>query len=137
MTKCTTTKFTYDPSNRLSSATDSQGYQLLFGYDAADRPTRSRTRTAPRRALIYKLLDLASITDRLKRTTNYTYDALRRLIQVRDPLGRTTKYRLLRLRGRFPADRSEWNIRPTSTYDLEERLVAKVFADGTQITLYL
>ncbi len=42
------TKFTYDPSNRLSSATDSQGYQLLLAMTRATAPRVSGTRTQPR-----------------------------------------------------------------------------------------
>jgi YD repeat-containing protein len=79
------TRYTYDSFNRVSSTTDSQGYRLLFGYDSADRLTSIEYPDATSTRYFYKLLDLASTTDRLKRTNNYTHDALRRLTQVARP----------------------------------------------------
>src|SRR5208282_272088 len=86
-----TTTYTYDARNRRSSSTDPQGYKLLFAYDTADRLISIGYPDATTTKLVYNKLDLASVTDRLKHTTNYVFDADRQAIQVTDPLGRITK----------------------------------------------
>ncbi|HEY2106109.1 MAG TPA: RHS repeat-associated core domain-containing protein [Candidatus Binataceae bacterium] len=129
------TKYTYDGFNRLSSATEqSQAYQLLFGYDAADRPTLIQYPDSTTFRLAYKLLNLAAVTDRLKRTTTYTYDSLGRPTQMKDPLGRTTTF------GYCDCGAVSKLIDPNGNvtdfiYDLQERLSKKVFPDGTSTAL--
>ncbi len=127
------TTSTFDTSNRLGSLTDSQGYTLLFGYDNADRVTKITYPDGTSTVNTYKLLELASTTDRLKRTTQYTYDALRRIIQVMDPLGRNTKFGYCDCGAVSRLTDPNGNS-TIFNFDLEERLVGKVMPDGTQTT---
>ncbi len=129
-----TTAIAYDKFNRVASMTDPQGYQLLYNYDVADGPTSVRFPDGTTANFAYSLLDLASVTDRLKRTTRYAHDALERLIQIKDPLGRTTKL------GYCDCGAVSHLTDPNGhltqfNYDLEERLASRIFADNSTANL--
>jgi RHS repeat-associated protein len=128
------TKFTFDGFNRLRSWTDTQGYQALYTYDGVDRPTSIAYPDATTRRFSYTLLDVASTTDRLTRTTRYKYDSLRRPVQIVDPLGRTVSL------GYCDCDAISRISDPLGhttniNYDIEDRPIARVFADGTRTAL--
>jgi RHS repeat-associated protein len=60
-------QFTYDPSNRITQATDNVGRTTSYGYDSAGR--------------------LATVKDANGGTTSYTYDSNNNLLTVTDPRG--------------------------------------------------
>lgn len=84
-----TTDFAYDIHGRLRMVTESDGYALTTDYDTLDRPTRITFPDGTYEERVYDRLDLARSRDRLGRWTNFFYDALRRLVLTRDPLGQT------------------------------------------------
>src|SRR5207247_1421721 len=127
------TSFTYDGFNRVSSSTDSQGYKLLFTYDKADRPLTIKYPDTTFTKFVYNLWDLASRKDRLNRPTNYVYDALRRRTKETDPLGRTTQYAYCDCGALSQIIDPNGNATQFN-YDLQERPIAKIFADGTKNT---
>jgi RHS repeat-associated protein len=132
--KGATIKYAYDGFNRVSSVTDPLGYQVKFSYDAADRLTTATYPDGTTQQLTYQNLDLLSVTDRLKRTTQYRHDALRRLTQVTDALGRATKYAYCNCDSLSLL--TDPNLNVTSfNYDLEGRMVARIFPDSSQQTI--
>jgi YD repeat-containing protein len=86
-----TVTYTYDAFNRRASSTTPQGHKLLFSYDTADRPTTFKYPDGTTSKLLYNKLDVVSLTDRLKHTINYVFDANRQATQVTDPLGHIIK----------------------------------------------
>ena len=87
-----TTTFTYDAFNRVRTETDSEGYTLTYDYDALDRLTKVTFPDGTFEQMVYDRLDLAAQRDREGRWTRNYHNALRQLIAVRDPSGRTTNY---------------------------------------------
>jgi RHS repeat-associated protein len=84
-----TTNYTYDGFGRVRTVTDSDNYTLTYDYDALDRPRRTTYPDGTYEETVYHRLDTGARRDRLGRWTYSFYDALRRVISTRDPLGRT------------------------------------------------
>jgi RHS repeat-associated protein len=84
-----TTSYTYDGYGRVRTTTDSDSYSLTYDYDALDRPTRTTYPDGTYEETAYNRLDRERTRDRLGRWTSIFYDALRREVATRDPLGRT------------------------------------------------
>ncbi len=86
----TTTSYTYDGYGRMRTVTDSENYTVTYDYDALDRRTKITYPDGTYEQTVYNRLDAEQQRDRLGRWTHTFYDALRRPVAVRDPLGRTT-----------------------------------------------
>ena len=84
-----TTSFTYDGYGRTRTVTDPDSYVHTYDYDALDRRTKITYPDLSYRETIYNRLDPEKRRDRLGRWTETFYDALRRAVASRDPLGRT------------------------------------------------
>jgi YD repeat-containing protein len=84
-----TTSFTYDSYGRVRTVTDADSYTLTYDYDALDRPTRATYPDGTYNETVYNRLDAERFRDRLARWSHIVYDAIRRPVTVRDPLGRT------------------------------------------------
>jgi YD repeat-containing protein len=129
----TAVSLTYDSFDRVASRTDSEGYTVQYSYDALDRLTQKMFPDGTTRKYTWDKLDLVSITDRQGRSTAYTYDSLRRVVDIADPLNRHTKFSYWE-DGEVntltdPAGNStNWNI------DIQGRVISKVYADGSEIT---
>jgi RHS repeat-associated protein len=130
-----TTTYTYDVYSRIHTVTDADGYVVTTDYDLFDRPTRVSYPDGTYEETSYERLDVATRRDRLGRVTRYQYDALRRLIATRDPLGRVITQQwcgcgsldgLVDGNGR----RIQWER------DLEGRVTREVRADGITATTY-
>ena len=93
-----TISFSYDSMGRIHSQTNTDGYTLTYGYDNLDRLTNITYPDGTFQAFTYSNLDISMVQDRLGRQTFHTNDSLRRLVATRDPLGRVTRYEVLRLR---------------------------------------
>ncbi|MBX9720203.1 MAG: hypothetical protein K2X81_02315 [Candidatus Obscuribacterales bacterium] len=124
------TNFTYDGFNRLATTTNSEGYQLSFSYDPADRRTQILYPDATTEQTVYDKLDVIFMKDRIGRWSQSNYDSLDQLSFELDPLGRKTQYlwcscsSLLKLTD--PAGNvTAWN------HDLQGRKIQKVYADQT------
>jgi len=87
-----TTTYEYDAFGRVSRVTDSEGYAINTAYDALDRPTTVTYPDGTYEQTIYNRLDAEQRRDRLGRWTRRFYDALRRVVAMRDTQGHTTTY---------------------------------------------
>lgn len=100
-----TTAFTYDAYGRLATMTEPDGYAVGYTYDAADRQTLVSYPDGTNELTLHDRLDPVRRRDRLGRITSYTYDALRRLVATRDPLGADGDPELVLLRESRRPDR--------------------------------
>jgi RHS repeat-associated protein len=86
------TTFTYDTYGRRRTVTDSAALVLTYDYDSLDRVTNVTYPDTTYEQTTYNKLDAEKRRDRLGRTTQALYDALRRPVMTRDALGQTTQY---------------------------------------------
>jgi RHS repeat-associated protein len=86
------TTFTYDAYGRRRTVTDSAGLVLTYDYDNLDRVTKVTYPDTTYEQTTYNKLDAEKRRDRLGKTTQTYYDALRRPVAMRDALGQTTQY---------------------------------------------
>ena len=125
--------FTYDAYGRIATATDSEGYTVSYNYDNLDRITKETFPDGTTRQYTWNRLDLASVKDRQNNVTQYAHDAVRNLTQITDPLGHQTNftyYENQTLKSLIDpnGNATTWNI------DLQSRVTAKIYADGSQVT---
>lgn len=125
-----TVSYSCDAYGRVRTFTDTQGYTRTYAYDAMDRVTSVTYPDSTTDSFTYNKLDLVARTDRLGRTTLFTYDALRHRTQVRDPLNRTTYLNYC------PCGALEGIVDPLGRatffqYDAQTRLIAKIYPDGS------
>lgn len=124
--------FGYDALGRVRTFTDLDGYTVTNSHDNFDRLTSVQYPDGTSLTLTYDKLDRVAVKDRLGRTTHYTYDALRRLTSVQDPLNRTIGLQYCGCGGL--ATLIDAMGRPTRwTYDIEGRPVSKQYADGSRV----
>jgi len=126
--------YTYDMAGRVATETDSEGYTVSYTYDNLDRLTQTSYPDGTTDSVTYDKLDVVSSTNRLGQTTSYEYDAVRQLKQETDPAGNVLQYAYhpggqLRMLTDMNWHVTQWDI------DLEGRVTAKHFADGTQQTV--
>jgi RHS repeat-associated protein len=126
-----TISLTYDAYGRPATWTDVDGYMLAYQYDAMDRMTRTSYMDGTYEEYTYNRLDRATARDRQGRITTWSYNALRQLIATTDPANRTLRYEWCRcgdLRVLFDAmgRATQWKR------DIQGRVTAKVYADGSQ-----
>ncbi|RYG48260.1 hypothetical protein EON79_04995 [bacterium] len=119
---------TYDEANRVRTVQDAAGLLRMFSYDNIDRVTSVLYPDGTSTAVEYKHLDPAKVTDRRGRVTNYTFDALRQLRQVRDPMGRSTLLDWCRCGSLRRLVDPEGGI-TSWTYDAGGRLITKTYPD--------
>ena len=86
------TTFTYDDFGRMRTVTDTDNYSLTYDYDALDRVTKVSYPDSTYEETVYNRLDAERQRDRLGRWTDTFHDALRRIVAIRDPLGRTMQF---------------------------------------------
>jgi YD repeat-containing protein len=87
-----TTSYTYDGYGRVRTVTDSDSYTLTYDYDALDRQTKVTYPDGTYEQTVFTRLDPEKRRDRLGRWTKAFFDALRRVVATRDPLGRMTTH---------------------------------------------
>ncbi|MBU2756119.1 RHS repeat protein, partial [Acidithiobacillus sp. BN09-2] len=110
-----------------------EGYTLSLLYDALNRLTEVHYPDGTHRTYTYDKLDLSSQTNRLGVTTKYTYDAVRRLVSVTNPLGQVTAYGYNKAGYLTSLTDPAGNI-TTWERDIQNRITAKVYANGTKET---
>ena len=127
-----TTTYTYDTAGRRSTLTNSDKYKLVYSYDALNRllatsfPDNTSTKT------IYDRLDPEWTCDRLGRWTHTFHDALRHVVAVQDPLGRTTNFGFC-LCGAMTSLTDSAGNTTRWAQDIQGRQTSKTYPDGTQI----
>ncbi len=77
---------------RLDTTTDSEGYQLGFDYDSADRRTQTTYPDGTFEQTVYDRLDAIFMKDRIGRWSQSAFNALDQLVFEIDALGRKTQY---------------------------------------------
>src|SRR5262249_22293427 len=82
--------FTYDGYGRVQTVTDPSSYVFTYVSDSLDRLTKATYPDGTYQQVLYNRLDAEQRRDRLGRWSQTFYDALRRPVAARDPLGRTT-----------------------------------------------
>lgn len=127
-----TYSFTYDAVGRIRTATDPDGYTVTNSYDNLDRLTNIAYPDGTFSAFTYDKLDLVTVRDREGRETFSTYDALRRLTSIQDPLNRVVQFQYCDC-GALSALIDPMG-RPTRwDYDLEGRVTSRQYVDGSRV----
>ena len=130
-----TTTYTYDTHGRVRTTTDADGYTLTMDYDPLDRLTKTTYPDGTYDQRTYHRLDVAESRDRLGRITRYLYDAQRRLVSTRDPLGRTITQQWCGC-GSLEALIDAKGQKTSWQRDLQGRVTREVRADGVTETVY-
>ncbi len=127
-----TVAFEYDSYSDLAKVTNPDGYYLRFTHDALDRlgrvtyPDDTYTETA------FQALDPQTWRDRLGRLTHFSYNSIRQLESVTDPLNRTVNYRWCRC-GSLSQIIDPLQHATTWSRDIAGRVTRKQYADGSGI----
>jgi RHS repeat-associated protein len=88
-----TTAFTYDPMNRLLTATDGEGGVTTFQYDAAGNLVQTQSPTGEMQARTYDVLErIASVNDPISGLATLDYDLQGNLIRTSDAEGGVTQF---------------------------------------------
>ena len=124
--------FTYDAAGHMHTATDQDGYSVTLGYDNLDRLTTITFPDGTFEQITYDRLKPGTVRDRLGRITTYTYDSLQQLVSIQDPLGRLTRFQWCRC-GELEALIDPLGRMTSWQRDIQGRITAKQFADGTSI----
>ena len=122
------TTFTWDTVGRLASVTDSEGYEVQYGYDNADRLLLTTYPDTTTEQIIYDRLDATLRKDRIGRWTQDSFDVLDQLAYETDPLGRKTQYTWC-VCGSLASLTDPNGNETTWQHDLEGRVVSKTYAD--------
>lgn len=130
-----TTTYTYDAGGRVRTTTDSDGYTLTMDYDPLDRLTKTTYPDGTFEQRTFNRLDVAESRDRLGRITRYQYDALRRPVSTRDPLGRTITQQWCGC-GSLEALVDAKGQKTSWQRDIQSRVTQEVRADGVTQTVY-
>lgn len=128
----TSTTFTYDGYGRIRTVTDAEGYTVTRDYDAADRPTKITHPDNTFEQLVYDRLDLVMSRDRRGHWTYQSYDALQRITDIQDALGRLTHLEWCAC-GSLESLTDPLNRTTTWIRDLRGRIQTKVYPDNTRI----
>jgi RHS repeat-associated protein len=126
------TILTYDGFGRVRTVTDSEGYSVTYDYDAWDRPTKVTYPDNTYEQVTYQNLDPLFSRDRMGRWTVTIYNALQQLTAIQDALGRITSFERC---GCGALDSITDPLGRTTTWlrDLQKRVTAKIYPDGTQL----
>ncbi|MDR4509008.1 MAG: hypothetical protein MRJ65_12375 [Candidatus Brocadiaceae bacterium] len=125
-------RYTYDAYDRINKVEDlsgSESYIIDLEYDLFDRMTKITYPDSTFESFVYQNLDLVEYTDREGRKTVISYDAMRRLKHVRDPLGRYTRYGW-DATGNLKLLVDAANHMTTWTLDIQGRALEKKYHDG-------
>ena len=129
--------YTPDAVGRVRTATGPTGVSVTYAYDNADRLTSKTFLDGTTMLFGYNLLDLISVTDRLGRTTKYSYDADRELYEIDEPTSptgsppaRSTFFAYYKNKAINTLKDPNTNV-TTYKIDLEGRQTEEDYADGT------
>ena len=125
------TDFTYDATNRVRTITDSDGYRVTFDYDNADRVTKITYPDNSFDQIVYDKLDPVLLKDRRGHWTMSTCDALRRVTDVFDALGRNTHLEWCSC-GSLESITDPLQRTTRWLRDLQGRVTSKIYPDTTQ-----
>jgi RHS repeat-associated protein len=124
---------TYDGYGRIRTKTDVSGYTLTFDYDALDHLTQITHPDGTFEQIIYDRLDPSVIRDRAGRQTLLEHDSIRQLTKRTDALGRVTLFQWCSC-GDIKSLTDAMGRTTTWHKDVQNRLIAKQYGDGSQAT---
>jgi RHS repeat-associated protein len=127
-----TNSFTWDGFGRVRTATDSEGYSLTFAYDSLDRPTKVTYPDTTFEQVVYRWLDPVLRKDRRGHWSQTSYDELRRVTDIQDPLNRITHFDWCGC-GSLQGITDPMGHLTSWIRDLQNRVTSKVYADGTSV----
>lgn len=127
------TTFSYDGFNRLDTTTDSEGYQLSFDYDSADRKTQTTYPDGTTEQTVYDRLDAIFSKDRIGRWSQSAYDSMDQLTFELDPLGRKTQYDWCHCGALSKLTDPAGNVTKWH-HDLQGRKIKKIYADQSSVS---
>ena len=127
----TTTGFTYDSKGRVRTVTAPEGETTTTDYDDIDRPTLVTHADASTEQMAYDRLDLWKSKDRANRWTYMTYNPLRQLVEIQDPLGRITRFDWCGCGSQLEGLTDPKGQYTTWLRDLGGRVISKLLADGS------
>jgi len=122
--------FTYDNYGRVRTVTDATGYTVTTDYDALDRPTKITYPDGTYEAITYDKLDAVKYRDRLGRVTQTTYNAVRQVINITDPLQRITTFSWCSCNALDAITDANGNVTHWER-DIRGRVTRKVYPDST------
>jgi RHS repeat-associated protein len=128
-----TTRFTYDAVGRIRTLIDMDGYTLIYDYDNLDRLTRITYPDGTYEGYTYDRLDRAVMRDRMGRETRHAYNPIRQVVQTVDPLNRTNRFDYCDC-GALSALTDAMGRTTRWHYDVQGRLTAKEYVDGSRIS---
>jgi RHS repeat-associated protein len=127
-----TVTMTYDALGRTLTKTDVSGYTLTFEHDNMDRLTKISHPDSTFEQFIFNRLDVTNIMDRAGRQTLLDYDNMRQMKKKTDPLGRVTLFDWCRC-GQLKSLTDPMGRTTSWETDVQERVTAKQYGDGSQI----
>jgi RHS repeat-associated protein len=123
---------TYDPTNRIRTVSNSDGYTLTYDYDKFDRLIRITYPDQTYEQIVYDKLDAALLRDRRGHWTTRTYNSIRQLTAVEDPLGRITQFGWCSCG--HPSSITDGAGNTTSWIrDIQGRATSKIYPDANQV----
>jgi RHS repeat-associated protein len=123
---------TYNPDTFLRvGSVVADGYTLAFEYDHLDRTKKVTYPDTSTEEVVYNRLDPALVKDRVGRWSAMEYDPLQRVVVTRDPQGGTTLYNYCQCGALSSITDPKGQI-TSWIRDLEGRVAAKVFPDGSK-----
>jgi RHS repeat-associated protein len=127
------TTFQYDGYGRLYSVTDSEGYTLVYEYDALNRPTKTTYPDGTFEKTAYARLDAVLETDRNGRATQSAFDSLGQLSFEIDAMGRKTQYGWCTC-GSLSSLIDPAGNTTTWSHDIQGRQTLKTYADSSTVS---
>ncbi|HXM70358.1 MAG TPA: peptidase C39, partial [Thermoanaerobaculia bacterium] len=117
----------------VATYADSEGWGVVYSYDAGDRLTEIEYPDGTSDRYTYDKLDLASYQDRQLRTWTYSHDADRRLTAITDPSGKQALFAYNGIGELTGLTDPNGNVTSWS-YDIEGRLTGKQYADSSTVS---
>jgi len=132
----TLANITYDSVGRVRTATDTTGFSLTYDYNNLSQFVRVTYPDGQFDSYVYStccphIID--SATGRNGLTVNFTYDALKRLTQIRNPEGGLTQFNYDANGNRSALIDPNGNATKYQ-YDLDNRISSKAYAAGNALS---
>jgi RHS repeat-associated protein len=124
--------FDYDGYGRIRTVTNSDDYEVVYDYDALDRPAAITYPDGTYEVTLYNRLDTEWFRDRSNRWTHTFHDALRHPYRIDDAAGQTTLLEWCTC-GALGSIRDGEGHLTSFDRDLEFRLTRKTYDDMSSV----